>query len=708
VRARHVGLGASRHRSAFVAGGVGMLALALCFYQLSLPDVLTGVHGLRGVNGYDDGVYLGTAIRLVYGVLPYRDYVFVHPPGITVLLSPIALLGRVVGTQDALVIARVLTAVVVGLNAALAGLVVRHRGLLAVFTAAIALALFPLALAADHTVLLEPYLVCFCLLGAVTMFDAGSLASRRRVLFAGVAFGFAGSIKVWAIFVVVAAIVVCLPRWRSAVRPLSLGVLLGFGIPSLPFFLAAPNAFIHDVLVSQYQRGTASLVPRGSAVTDALGGGGVLTLGGHLLVILGLTGVSTDVSVSLAVGLIAAIAVVTVVTYTASHATLRRADWFVLLAAALTVAALCLPPEIYLDYAYFSATFLALLFGVCASQLSDLLIRLGARTAGWVADLLRIAGRYVVPAVVVICALAVLPPETSYASSYLSVAFDPAATIESAIPPGACVVSETPTLTIDANRFATTSPGCPGLVDAVGMWLADDARRSQASDAAPPASFSSVWQRYLVRADYVVMSVPYSDYIPWTTAMEEWFSRNYRFVASTTSTYVYRRVRLVSPAPAGLTASASQLVEAGVAAEHVSNLDKAFVDFLAASLKDPHDAYAHFDLGEVYQRRGEEIGAAAEYEAALRIDATFVPALYNFGVLDAPTAPLAAIGYYTRAVRLKPDDAAANFNLGVLLVEHGKVARGDSYLEVAMRIQPALAASLPRGIARPHPSARRR
>ena len=47
-----------------------------------------------GVTQYDDGVYLGAAIRFVSGVLPYRDFVFVQPPGIVVLMSPVALLGR--------------------------------------------------------------------------------------------------------------------------------------------------------------------------------------------------------------------------------------------------------------------------------------------------------------------------------------------------------------------------------------------------------------------------------------------------------------------------------------------------------------------------------------------------------------------------------------------------------------------------------------
>src|SRR5207253_1561347 len=102
--------------SVWLAVGGGLLAIALGSYTLALPRGLTGVHGLLNRNGYDDGVYLGTALRLVHGHLPYRDYAFVHPPGITLLMTPIALLGRVIGSRDALAIARIVTVLVAGVN----------------------------------------------------------------------------------------------------------------------------------------------------------------------------------------------------------------------------------------------------------------------------------------------------------------------------------------------------------------------------------------------------------------------------------------------------------------------------------------------------------------------------------------------------------------------------------------------------------------
>lgn len=98
--------GASSARRAFPAtpaGGVimaaALLALGLRTYRLARPGELFGV------AWYDDGVYFGSAVRLVHGVLPYRDFVFVQPPGITLLMVPVALLSKVTGAACGIAVA---------------------------------------------------------------------------------------------------------------------------------------------------------------------------------------------------------------------------------------------------------------------------------------------------------------------------------------------------------------------------------------------------------------------------------------------------------------------------------------------------------------------------------------------------------------------------------------------------------------------------
>src|SRR5215470_4848676 len=224
-----------------------LVALVLRGYLLLRPGVLT-------VTQYDDGPYFGSAVRLVHGVLPYRDYAFVQPPGITVLMSPVALLTYLTGTAWGLALARILTVLAGAAAVALTGLLVRHRGTLAVLLAGGALALYAPAASASHTVLLEPWLVLFCLIGAVTVFDGDQVsASTRRLVWGGPVFGFAGAIKAWVLVPVLVIAALCVRNLRRAATFLA-GVAAGFLVAILPFAAASPRLFYDDVVVAQLAR----------------------------------------------------------------------------------------------------------------------------------------------------------------------------------------------------------------------------------------------------------------------------------------------------------------------------------------------------------------------------------------------------------------------------------------------------------------------
>ena len=156
------GWGTPEVRAAII--GTGAIALALRLWILFST-------GLMSVTQYDDGPYFGSAVRLVHGVLPYRDYAFVQPPGIAELMSPAALESYLSGTAWALVIGRFLSVLAGTAAVVLIGFLVRHRGALAVLLAAGILAIYPISAVSARTVLLEPWLVLFCLAGAVAVFD---------------------------------------------------------------------------------------------------------------------------------------------------------------------------------------------------------------------------------------------------------------------------------------------------------------------------------------------------------------------------------------------------------------------------------------------------------------------------------------------------------------------------------------------------------
>lgn len=151
-------------------------------------------------------------------------------------------------------------------------------------------------------------------------------------------------------------------------------------------------------------------------------------------------------------------------------------------------------------------------------------------------------------------------------------------------------------------------------------------------------------------------------------------------------------------------ASSNQLVSAGLSAEKAGNVSEALADYKSAARDDPNNKFAHYDLGYVYQIRGDDSDAAAEYLEALRIDPRFAQPLYNMGVLQSKSNPASAISYYERELASDPTDASGNFNLGVLLVQQGQTNTGDLYIEKGVQLNPALASALPPGISLPKPT----
>src|SRR4051812_37861771 len=142
----------------------GVAALA---FAVRLSAVLRG-GGLFGRIGYDGSVYYASASALTRGLLPYRDFLLLHPPGIALALLPFAALGRLVGDADAFALARLAW---FGLGALSAGLVftlLRPRGLGAALVGALGYAVFVPAVTSEHTTSLEA-VGSACLLGATAL-----------------------------------------------------------------------------------------------------------------------------------------------------------------------------------------------------------------------------------------------------------------------------------------------------------------------------------------------------------------------------------------------------------------------------------------------------------------------------------------------------------------------------------------------------------
>src|SRR5260370_41851301 len=108
-------------------------------------------------------------------------------------MVPVALLSKAAGTASGMAVARILTLLASTAGVVAGGLLVRHRGLLAVIMTCGLLAVYPASVTTTYTIFLEPWVALFCLAAAVMVFDGDRLAdSRRRLAWGGGPFGFAG------------------------------------------------------------------------------------------------------------------------------------------------------------------------------------------------------------------------------------------------------------------------------------------------------------------------------------------------------------------------------------------------------------------------------------------------------------------------------------------------------------------------------------
>ena len=513
---RYLPLSGVRSGVMVVVALITLLGLALRVYQLLRPGLLTGV------LEYDDGVYFGSAVRLVHGVIPYRDFVLIQPPGITLLLSPVALASRAVGTDTGFAISRVLSACAGAASVWLCGLLVRHRGRAAVIIACGLVAIHPDSVGAAQSVLLEPWLVVFTLLGLCAAFSQGELVdSDRRLMWAGVALACAVAVKVWAIVPAAVLVVFVLAmRGRRAAISYVVGLVGGVAVTIGAFFVLAPRAFFEDVVISQLSRVDDSRTSMLFRLTSLFGFTDV-TLAKQSVIVLAIVVVSGS-----AIALFAG--------WGLGVKPPRALDLLACVCLILTLAMFLWPVDYYDHYAAFFSPFLALvLAGAVGSLLSGLRAELLQTSTGPLAlrappalSLALCVGLIIAAAIVRshLAELGGLPAPTAQARQ---------------IPRGACVLTDFPAYTLTTNRFTSDEVNCPAMVDALGTDYALSHGKNGVTGAGRSAALVSVWLTALRHAQYVWLKchppgAPNCEdltnrWIPWTSpAILRYFTANFR------------------------------------------------------------------------------------------------------------------------------------------------------------------------------------
>jgi hypothetical protein len=137
------------------------------------------------------------------------------------------------------------------------------------------------------------------------------------MMLAGAAFGFAATVKIWAVLVIVIAL---------AALNLVAGEAVGIGVPCLPFLLLAPSDFLRQVVGDQFLR----LTPANSQVGTPIN---------RLEDLTGLSGLTVfHATANLALGLCVVAGLGTAFVFGLRFRALTRFDWMIA-ACCLTIAA---------------------------------------------------------------------------------------------------------------------------------------------------------------------------------------------------------------------------------------------------------------------------------------------------------------------------------------------------------------------------------
>lgn len=304
---------------------------------------------------YDDGVHFTSALALLHGRLPYRDVLFLQPPGILLASAPAAALAPLVGDARAFVLARIAFALIGAGNAVLVAVLLRRFGVAARLSGGLLYALsFPAAYT-ERTVSLEVLGTTGVLVGVLLLQreDRG----RRWALLAGAAAGAAIGFKVW--YVVPFVVLAVSARRRAA--PFLLGGAAAGCLVYLPFFLQAPAAMWRDTVTAQLGRPDQG-IPVTQRIRSIVGLDRV-PAPGHWWQLAGLGGTAL---------LLAVLAVLVVLALRTPGARL-----FVALLAACVVL-LLVSPSYLQHYATLTAAPLALVAGVGVGRVAALLPRRAA------------------------------------------------------------------------------------------------------------------------------------------------------------------------------------------------------------------------------------------------------------------------------------------------------------------------------------------
>lgn len=110
---------------------------------------------------------------------------------------------------------------------------------------------------------------------------------------------------------------------------------------------------------------------------------------------------------------------------------------------------------------------------------------------------------------------------------------------------------------------------------------------------------------------------------------------------------------------------------------------------------DPDNKFAWYGLGVIAQTSGNTFEARASYDKALKIDPSFMSALYSEAMMLKTSDPDRAVGLLKRAVVAEPKAAMLHMQLGQILAAKGRDKEAKDAYRLAVAADPSLRPQVP-------------
>jgi tetratricopeptide (TPR) repeat protein len=129
-----------------------------------------------------------------------------------------------------------------------------------------------------------------------------------------------------------------------------------------------------------------------------------------------------------------------------------------------------------------------------------------------------------------------------------------------------------------------------------------------------------------------------------------------------------------------------------LAEPHASSVKRATEEYLASMMARPDQWTSHYNVGNYHLARLDYSAAVSAYGTAIRFDPAEIPPWVNLSIAYARQGQTGrAEEALRRALALAPNNAEANFNMGLLKAELNDLPQAEKHLRRALKADPQVA-----------------